>query len=82
MHLPLPQREAFSLYDKLLSETAASWGDEWGNRLGANLAYFSLTQPIRNDGLGGVLARIELRPLRLLRGVGFLRPDLDVLIAL
>ena len=49
--------------------------------LGANLPQFSLTQTIRNDGLGGVLARLEVRPFCLLRGVGLLRPDLDVLAA-
>jgi type IV secretory pathway TraG/TraD family ATPase VirD4 len=49
--------------------------------LGADLPYFALVEAIRDDGLGGVLARLELRPLRLLRGVGLLRPDLDVLVA-
>jgi hypothetical protein len=36
---------------------------------------------VRHDGLGSVLARFELRPLRLLRRVGLLIPDFNVLVA-
>ena len=50
-------------------------------RLGANPPQFSLVDAVRDDGIGGILARFELRPLRLLRGVGLVRPDLDVLAA-
>ena len=50
-------------------------------RLGANLPQFPLVDAIRNNGLGGVLAGFELRPLCLLRGVGLLLPNLDVLVA-
>ena len=50
-------------------------------RLGANLPQFALVDAVRHDGLGGVLARFELRPLRLLRRVGLLLPDFDVLVA-
>jgi len=35
--------------------------------LGANLPQFALVDAIRHGGIGGVLARLELRPLRLLR---------------
>jgi hypothetical protein len=50
-------------------------------RLGANLPQFALVDAIGNDGLGGVLARLEFRPLRFLRCVGLLLPDFDVLVA-
>ena len=41
----------------------------------------TLVDAVRHDGLGGVLARLELRPLRLLRRVGLLLPDFDVLVS-
>ena len=50
-------------------------------RLGANLPKFAFLDAVRHDGLGGVLARFELRPLRFLRRVGFLLSDFDVLVA-
>ena len=53
----------------------------WASRLGADLAKFALVDAVRNDGLGGVLARLELRPFRLLRRVGLLVPDFYVLAA-
>jgi hypothetical protein len=49
--------------------------------LGANLPQFALVDAVRNDSLGGVLTRLELRPFRLLRGVGLLLPDFDILVA-
>ncbi len=49
--------------------------------LGADLPQFSLVQTIGNDSLGGVLARLELGPFCLFRGVRLLRPNLDVLAA-
>ena len=49
--------------------------------LGANLPQFALVDAVRHDGFGGVLARLEFRPLRFLRCVGLLLPDFDVLVA-
>ena len=53
-------------------------GASW---LRANLPQFALVDAIRDDGFGGVLARFELRPLRLFRGVGLLLSDFDILVA-
>src|SRR5947209_2330668 len=50
-------------------------------RLGANFPQFALVDALRHNGLGGVLARPELRRLRFLRPVGLLLPDFDVLVA-
>ena len=50
---------------------SASWGDAPGNLAGANLAEFALLAAFGDDGLGGVLARLELRPLRLFFVLGF-----------
>jgi hypothetical protein len=50
-------------------------------RLGANLPQFALLDAVRHDGLGGVLARFELGPFRLLRRVGLLLANFDVLVA-
>jgi hypothetical protein len=46
-----------------------------------NLSQFALVDAVRNDGLGGVIARLELRPLCFLRRVGLPLPDFDVLVA-
>ena len=51
------------------------------SRLGANLPQFAFVDAVRNDGLGRVLACLELRPLRFLRRVGLLLADFDVLVA-
>jgi hypothetical protein len=53
----------------------------WASRLGANLAKFAFVDTVRNDGLGGVFARLELRPFRFLRRVGLTLPNFDVLVA-
>ena len=50
-------------------------------RFGANLPQFALVDAVRDDCFGDVPARFELRPLRLLRCVGLVRPDFDVLAA-
>jgi hypothetical protein len=50
-------------------------------RLSANLPKFAFVDTIGDDGLGGVLAGFELRPLRLLRRIGLLLPDFDVFVA-
>ncbi len=50
-------------------------------RLGANLPQFALLDAVRHDGLGSVLARFELGPSRLLRRVGLLLANFDVLVA-
>lgn len=49
--------------------------------LGANLPQFAFVDAVRNDGLGRVLACLELRPLRFLRRVGLLLADFNVLVA-
>jgi hypothetical protein len=49
--------------------------------LGANLPQFTLVDAVQYDGLGGVLAGLEFRPLCLLGRVGLLLPNLDVLVA-
>jgi hypothetical protein len=51
------------------------------SRLGANLAQFAFVDAVGNDCLGGVLARLEFRPLCFFRRVGLLLPDLDVFVA-
>lgn len=48
---------------------------------GTNPPHFALVDAIGDDGFGDEPARCELRPFRLLRGVGLLRTDLDVLAA-
>jgi hypothetical protein len=50
-------------------------------RFGANLPQFALVDTVRHDGLGGVLACFELRPLRFLRRIGLLLADFDVLVS-
>jgi hypothetical protein len=49
--------------------------------LGANLSDFTLLQGFGDDGLGGVLAGLELRPFRLFGRLGFVLPNLNVLVA-
>jgi len=49
--------------------------------LGANLAEFALLAAFGDNGLGGVLARLELRPGRLFFRPGLLLPDFDILVA-
>jgi hypothetical protein len=49
--------------------------------LGANLPQLALVDTVRHNGFGRVLARFELRPLRLLRRIRLLLPDFDVLVA-
>ena len=49
--------------------------------LGAYVPQLALVDALGDDGLGGVLARFELRPFRLFRGIGLLRLNLNVLAA-
>ena len=49
-------------------------------RLCANLPQFAFVDAVRHNGLGGVLAGFELRPLRFLGRVGLLFPDFDVFV--
>jgi hypothetical protein len=49
--------------------------------LGANLAEFALLDAFGDNGLGGVLARLELRAGGLLFRLGLLLPDFDILVA-
>jgi hypothetical protein len=51
------------------------------SRLAANFPHFALIDGVGNDCFGGVLARLELRPLRFLWGVGLFFPDFDVFVA-
>ena len=48
--------------------------------IGAHLGELALVGAVRNDGLCGVLARLELRSLRFLRRVGLLLSNFDVLV--
>jgi hypothetical protein len=50
-------------------------------RFGAYFVRFALVDALGNNGFGGVFARLELRPLCLLRRVCLLLPDFDVLVA-
>ena len=49
--------------------------------LGADLAQLALVDALGNDGLGGVLAGLELRSCGLFFGGGLLGPDFGVLVA-
>jgi hypothetical protein len=49
--------------------------------IGAHLADFAFVRPIRNDGLGGVLACFEFRRFLLVFVLWLLLPDFDILVA-
>jgi len=49
--------------------------------LSANLSEFALFAAFGDNGLGGVLARLELRAVGLLFRLGLLLPDFDILIS-
>jgi hypothetical protein len=49
--------------------------------IGADFADFAFFSSLRNDGLGGVLACLELRRLLLVFVLGLLLPDFDILVA-
>jgi hypothetical protein len=54
---------------------------DWAIGLSTNLPHFALLQAVGNDGLLGELARLELRPFRLFWRIGFVLPNLNVLVA-
>lgn len=48
-------------------------------RFGTNPPHFALVHALGDDDLGGESARFELRLLCLLRGVGLVRTNFDIL---